>query len=101
MVAQDFTTLLLLFVLLVLLDADVSVVRAQRPYECQKLDSLVYCRNSSRIQVTKDKDDYRVRLCSSSDQCMSDGVPGGMNLRIRCRDVCDVCMSFPGSGQNG
>lgn len=88
-------TAALLFLFLVV-KADIS--RGQKKDDCERLDKLNYCRNSSSILVTKTKDDYLVRLCRSNSQCMSDMV-GAMNLRIRCRDVCDVCKSLP--GQNG
>ena len=67
-------------------------------YDCQNLDKLDNCRNNSRLLVDKNKQDYFVRFCSGGQQCMSD-LPGDMNLRIRCKDVCDVCKSLP--GQNG
>ena len=89
---QYYIALMFLFLAL-----EAEVLKAQGKNDCQRLDKLDYCRNSSRIRVTKDKNDYRIRLCSN-DQCMSDAV-GDMNLRIRCSDVCDVCKSLP--GQNG
>ena len=92
--AQGYTAILLL--VFFILEAEV-LVKAQGKYDCQRLDKLEYCQNSSRIRVTKDKKDYQVRLCAN-DQCMSDTV-GDMNLKIRCMDVCDVCKSLP--GQNG
>ena len=90
-------TALLLLVTFLILEAEVFV-KAQGKYDCQRLDKLEYCRNSSRIRVMKDKKDYRVRFCAPNGGCMSDAV-GDMNLRIRCSDVCDICKSLP--GQNG
>ena len=96
MTVQSYTAYLLLAFIL-LLEAEVfNLVKAQGKYDCQKLDEFEYCRNSSRIRVTKDKKDYRVRFCANNvDECMSDMV-GDMNLRIKCSDVCDVCKSLPG-----
>lgn len=93
---QGYTAFLLLVVVmfLILLEAGVLV---KAMYDCQRLDKLDYCRNSSRIRVTKDKKDYLVRFCANGE-CMSD-VVGNMNLKIKCSDVCDVCKSLP--GQNG
>lgn len=86
----------LLFLFLVLLEAEIS--RGQKKDDCQILDKLDYCKNNSRIMITKTRDFYFVRLCHFNSQCMSD-VTGDMNLRIRCRDVCDTCKALP--GQNG
>lgn len=93
---QGCTALLLLVVVfLIMLEAEVLLVKAQPgKYDCQRLDKLDHCRNSSRIRVTKDKKDYLVRFCTNGE-CMTDMV-GNMNLKIRCSDVCDVCKSLPG-----
>ena len=92
---QGYTASLLLVVMmltfLILLEAGVLV---KAMYDCQRLDKIDYCRNSSRIRVTKDKKDYLVRFCTNGE-CMTDMV-GDMNLKIRCNDVCDVCKSLPG-----
>lgn len=90
------TAVVLLFLLSVLLEAEVS--RGQKKDDCHIIDKLDYCKNNSRIVITKTRDHYSVRLCHSNGQCMYD-VNGDMNLRIRCRDVCDTCKALP--GQNG
>ena len=91
------TRVLFLLLLSLLLVFEAKVSQGQK-HDCQRLGKLDYCTgNNSRLSVTKRKQDYTLRLCSGNE-CMSD-IAGDANLRIRCKDVCDVCKALP--GQNG
>ena len=67
-------------------------------YNCRNLEPLVTfgnCRDNSRIQISKDMNNYRLRLCPSEQQCST--PDGTMSLNwIRCRDICNACQSLLG-----
>lgn len=71
-------------------------------YDCRNLDLSTVLGNCTtdrnpRIQISKDMNDYRIRLCSSgtNGQCSTALDDTSLNW-IRCRDICDACQSLLG-----
>lgn len=71
-------------------------------YDCRNLDLSAVLGNCTagrnpRIQISKDMNDYRIRLCSSgtNGQCSTALNDTSLNW-IRCRDICNACQSLLG-----
>ena len=71
--------------------------RSGGSYTCnnQGLVEFRNCTNNSKIQISKDTRNYKLRLCSN-DQCMPVAATDMSLDWIRCRDICDACRALLG-----
>lgn len=67
-------------------------------YMCsnQGLVKLGNCTNNAKIQISKDSQNYQIRLCSNEQQCTPVVAADASLDWIECRDICGACRSLLG-----
>ena len=97
LLAMKFHSVLILLLTAKLVAPERSERSGPRQYTCnnQGLVELRNCTNNSRIQISKDTRNYKLRLCSN-DRCTPVAATDMSLDWIRCRDICDACQSLLG-----